>query len=820
MHFFRIRLVAAFLLGITLTSAAFTYFDVLAHKHTLRTDLARRTQWLAAGLQPQIEQQIRSGNSLDWADLLSKLHQQPDQPGLAVLDNQGNLLASVGITPPTNQLPAALLRQSLVKGKEMGAFFRAPDTQPAPTANPAAGNTATIGNQGVPAGSAIKLWYEDAIPLHNGDTAVGSLLLMADADYIRLEGVDLWQRNFLRIAAISVLVVIITLLTVRWFFQQPVTRAAEWLRRVRHGEANVEEGASEFGDLVPLAREVTFLAENLNQARVAAETEARLRNQGQHLWTADRLAVHVRDRLGNGKLFAVSNREPYIHVARKGTTEVIVPPSGLVTALEPILRACDGTWVAHGSGTDDAAFVDEHDRLRVPPDEKRYTLRRVWLSPEEEAGYYEGFSNEGLWPLCHIAHTRPTFRPGDWNQYQSVNEKFADVLLEEIEGTEQPVIFVQDYHFALLPRLIKNARPDARIAMFWHIPWPNPEAFSICPWQAELVNGLLGADVIGFHIQSHCNNFMDTVDHVLEARTDWDHFTIRRNGHVSSVRAYPISVAWDETDTSESHHKVAGFSNGIPGPRLAADPAAMGDRALPLAENTWGSGSSSLHRELGIEGKQFLLGVDRMDYTKGIVERLLAIEHLLQEHPWYLEQFVFVQVASPSRTEIQKYADLRAQVEETVERINRTYQTAGWKPVILIQRQVSHDELAYYYRAADVCLVTSLHDGMNLVAKEYVASRKDCDGVLILSRFAGAAQELVDALLVNPYDIAQVSEAIVTALKMAPEERRLRMKHMRQQVKEHNIYRWASDILTDVCAVRIEEEVIEVAPPRPLRKRA
>ena len=771
MHFFRIRLVAALLLGITLTSAAFTYFDVLAHKHTLRTDLARRTQWLAAGLQPQIEQQIRSGNSLDWADLLSKLHQQPDQPGLAVLDNQGNLLASVGITPPTNQLPAALLRQSLVKGKEMGAFFRAPDTQPAPTANPAAGNTATIGNQGVPAGSAIKLWYEDAIPLHNGDTAVGSLLLMADADYIRLEGVDLWQRNFLRIAAISVLVVIITLLTVRWFFQQPVTRAAEWLRRVRHGEANVEEGASEFGDLVPLAREVTFLAENLNQARVAAETEARLRNQGQHLWTADRLAVHVRDRLGNGKLFAVSNREPYIHVARKGTTEVIVPPSGLVTALEPILRACDGTWVAHGSGTDDAAFVDEHDRLRVPPDEKRYTLRRVWLSPEEVAGYYEGFSNEGLWPLCHIAHTRPTFRPGDWNQYQSVNEKFADVLLEEIEGTEQPVIFVQDYHFALLPRLIKNARPDARIAMFWHIPWPNPESFGICPWQAKLLDGLLGADLIGFHIPLHCNNFLSTVDRVLESRTDREHMTARRDGHTSTVRPYPVSVAFDG---SKLERKT---------PRPTRD---------------------ELLKKFNLRAESMIVGVDRMDYTKGIVERLVAIEHLLEEHPWYLERLTMVQIAAPSRSRIPSYVNLRRQVEETTERINQRYQTAAWKPILLIEQQYSHEELDPWYHAADLCLVTSLHDGMNLVAKEFVAARDDEDGVLVLSKFAGAATELHDALIVNPYDTEGVAEAIHQGLEMDPTERRMRMQRMRRHVMDHNIYRWAASILGDLRELRME----------------
>jgi trehalose 6-phosphate synthase len=341
---------------------------------------------------------------------------------------------------------------------------------------------------------------------------------------------------------------------------------------------------------------------------------------------------------------------------------------------------------------------------------------------------------------------------------------------------------------ALLPKIIKRARPDARVAIFWHIPWPNAEAFGICPWQVELVDGLAAADLIGFHLQSHCNNFLDTVDHVLEARTDWEHFSIRRDGHYSSVRPYPISVAWDEHE-------------------------AGAESAIEVDIET-----SPLRRELGIEGKQLLLGVDRMDYTKGIVERLLAIEHLLEHHPWYLEQIVFVQIASPSRTRIPSYAALRVQVEETVERINRRYQTSRWKPVILIQRQCSHDELTHFYRAADLCLVTSLHDGMNLVAKEYLAARKDCDGVLVLSRFAGAAQELTDALVVNPYDIEQVSKAIRTGLEMGRGERRLRMERMRNHVKEHNVYRWASNILTDLCAVRLENEILAVAPGVGLRE--
>jgi alpha,alpha-trehalose-phosphate synthase [UDP-forming] len=798
MHFFRLRLVAALLVGITLISVGSTYFDVLAHKHNLRSDLARRTQWFGAGAQPQIEQQMSAGQPEGLSRLLQRLRQYPDQPSMAVYDTHGDLLAATGDILPLKSLPANFLRRPLNEGKEAAAFVKAAENQrPAPT------NSAADGNRAQSSATA-RLWYEDAIPLHDGQETIGTLVMVADADYIRLDGMQVWRRSFLNIVALVILVVVVTLLMVRWFLLQPVTRAAEWLRRLRQGKAEVGDGAKEFGYLVPLANEVTSLAENLTRARAAAEAEARLRDAAEHVWTAHRLAVHVRERLGNGKLFVVSNREPYMHVRQGAGVECVVPPSGLVTAMEPILQACDGTWIAHGSGSEDAAFVDANDRLRVPPDEPRYTLRRVWLSQEEEAGYYEGFANEGLWPLCHIAHTRPIFRANDWDYYQRVNAKFADVLLEEMQDTDHPVVFIQDYHFALLPQMIKKARPDARVAIFWHVPWPNAEAFGICPWQAELVDGLLGADVIGFHIQSHCNNFLETVDRALEARTDWEQFSIRRNGHLSLVRPFPISVAWDE-HTMDNANYVGERQTAIGRPVIVRDATR---EQMEHRERT----HSPLHRELGIEGKQLMVGVDRMDYTKGIVERLLAIEHLLEEHPWYLENIVFVQIAAPSRTRIPSYAGLRIQVQETVERINRRFQTSGWKPVILIERQCSHEEVGRYYRAADICLVTSLHDGMNLVAKEYLAARHDCDGVLILSRFAGAAQELRDALLVNPYDVQQVAEAIRTGLEMSPGERRLRMDRMRTQVKEHNVYRWASNVLTDVCAVRIEDEVLPHSP--------
>jgi len=796
MHFFRIRLVAALLVGITLISVGSTYFDVLAHKHTMRSDLARRMQWLGAGLQPQVEQQMALNHPEELPQFLARLRQYPDQPGLAVYDTDGKMLAETGNALPLRSLPANLLKRPIIDGKEATAFVKVADIQSQANGNGAEGNGGVLAQPGANA----RLWYEDAIPLHNGQRTVGAMVMVADAEYIRKEGADIWRRSFLNIAALVILVAVVTLLMVRWFLLQPVTRATDWLRRLRQGKAEVGEGAKEFGYLMPLANEVTSLAEHLTRARAAAETEAQLRDAAEHVWTAHRLAVHIRERLGSGKLFAVSNREPYIHVRQGSGVECVVPPSGLVTALEPVLQACDGTWIAHGSGNEDAAFVDSDDRLRVPPDDPRYTLRRVWLSPEEESGYYEGFSNEGLWPLCHIAHTRPIFRPNDWDCYQRVNAKFAEVLIEEMRDTEHPVVFIQDYHFALLPKMVKMARPDARVAIFWHIPWPNAEAFGICPWQAELLDGLLGADVIGFHIQSHCNNFLETVDRVLEARTDREHFSIRRNGHVSLVRPFPISVAWDEHAIDTPNTAEERFDARL---RPSLEP----ERGQEQSENIE-STHSELHKELGIEGQHLIVGVDRMDYTKGIVERLLAFEHLLEEHPWYLEKVVFAQIAAPSRTRIPSYAALRVQVQETAERINRRFEQSGWKPVILIERQCSHEEVARYYRAAGICLVTSLHDGMNLVAKEYLAARKDCDGVLILSRFTGAAQELRDALLVNPYDIQQVAEAIRTGLEMSPGERRLRIERMRLQVKEHNVYRWASNVLTDLCAVRIENEVL------------
>jgi alpha,alpha-trehalose-phosphate synthase [UDP-forming] len=755
MHFFRLRLILALVACVTLVSVGFTYFEVLAHKHFLRADLEKRTAWLCVSLQPDFEQKLAWGYTAPLTDIVSRARTRTGVMAIALYDEQGELIAASGPSAVLKALAHAPVEKALHRGANIAAFDHEGETQ----------------------------WLQDVVPLHHGDQLQGALAVVTDAGYIRTQANSVWQRSFLRTLTMVVLITLVTLVMVRWLLLQPILRVTERLRKLRIGqhEDALADGGNEFSLFKPLTREVESMAESLIAARAAAQAEARLRDAAESQWTAERLAVHMAEKNGSSRIFVVSNREPYIHVRHGREIACSVPPSGLVTAIEPILRACDGVWVASGSGNADSATVDEHDHIRVPPDDPRYTLRRVWLSAEEEANYYEGFSNEGLWPLCHIAHTRPIFRASDWECYKSVNERFAQALLEEMKGCEDPIVFVQDYHFALLPRMVKEARPDARVAIFWHIPWPNPEAFGICPWQSELLDGLLGADLIGFHVPMFCSNFLATVDRALEARTDREHTTVRRRGHVSLVRPYPISVAFD----------------GTPAP---GSPASLSYDDRNTLRN-------ELLKEFGVRADIIVLGVDRLDYTKGIVERLLAIEELLDKNPRYREHLTMVQIAAPSRTRIPSYAALRQRVEEAVERINQRFQTAHWRPIVLIERQCNHEEVNRWYRASDVCLVTSLHDGMNLVAKEFVAARDDEDGVLVLSKFTGAAVELRDALLVNPYDTVGVAAAIQTGLEMDREKRRLRMWQMRRQVMEYNIYRWAARVMGDLREVRIENVV-------------
>jgi alpha,alpha-trehalose-phosphate synthase [UDP-forming] len=569
-----------------------------------------------------------------------------------------------------------------------------------------------------------------------------------------------------------VLLLLVLVMAGAWiFYDRSLNRLAEWMRQVRTGD-NVEAPPTRL-PIERLANESDRLAASLRVARLAQQAQARAVMHVTNAWTPDRLRSHVVDCLRGGQLLVVSNREPYMHELRDGKPRLIVPAGGLVTALDPVLQACGGVWVAHGSGEADRQMADAKSRLAVPPDEPAYTLRRVWLSREEEQGYYYGFSNEGLWPLCHLAHERPNFRASDWEHYVTANRRFAEAALEEA-GDGPAVVLVQDYQMALVPRLLKEARPDLVIGIFWHIPWPNPEAFRICPWGPDLLRGILGADLIGFHLQQHCNNFLDTVDRMIEARLDWDHFAVELQGHASRVRPFPISVeSWDERR------------------------ALSGDALLrQIAE---------LRERYDLENARIAIGVDRIDYTKGLAERFRAVNRFFERYPQYREQFTFVQLGAPSRTHIPRYRTYINELEALADEINWRFQTERWKPIRFLVGHHDGPTVHAFMRMAEIGIVSSLHDGMNLVAKEFVAAKTDTEGVLILSEFAGAARELADALIINPYDTEQFAEAIRQALEMAPEERQERMGRMLRQVEENNIYRWAANFLAELTAVPIAQ---------------
>jgi trehalose 6-phosphate synthase len=494
-------------------------------------------------------------------------------------------------------------------------------------------------------------------------------------------------------------------------------------------------------------------------------------------WSPETLRSILADELPGAQVIVVSNREPYIHNESDDGIELVVPASGLVSALEPITRACAGTWIAYGGGTADRLNVDENDRIEVPPDKPSYTLRRVWLTEEEHQGYYLGFANEGLWPLCHIVFTRPLFRASDWETYEAVNRKFADTVVAEARN-ERPIVLVQDYHFALLPRMIRERLPEAIVITFWHIPWPNSEVFSICPWREKILDGLLGSSIIGFHTQFHCNNFIESVDRFLESRIEREDSAISYGGETSLIHAYPISIEWP--------------------PDLAELPAVTESRSL-------------VRRRHGLADEMKLcVGVERLDYTKGILDRFHALEELFTRHPEWLGRLVFLQIAAPSRGTLPAYKALHEECEARAEELNRRYGGDGYKPVLMVAKHHSQAEVYNIYRAADVCMVTSLHDGMNLVAKEFVAARDDEQGVLLLSTFAGASKELLEALIVNPYDAAMMAEALLQALTMAPEEQRQRMRRMREIVRDNNVYRWAGSMLLDAARLRKRGELDRV----------
>jgi trehalose 6-phosphate synthase len=748
-----LRLIPVLAIAITLVTFVVARNQVRFEKRGLRADLERRAEILAESLQETVEPVLQSGPPSRLRRIVERFGNREHLVGVAVYDVDGKELAMSPKLDPALKTPPDVFARSKAQDRPEGLYE--------------------------PVGGLEMYLY--AVPLHRDSEIAGILALFHDASYIEAQSTQIWREALWHVVIQLLLIMLITFFVIRWTIDGPITKVAAWMKDLRNGKVAPFPYRTTEGFLGPLSTEAATLAQKLAEARAAAKEEAQLREARDSLWTANRLRANIQKRLEGRSLFVVSNREPYEHVYGSKGIEVRVPASGLVTALEPILCACDGTWIAHGAANADRQMVDAKDHVQVPPDQPHYTLRRVWLTKEDEEGYYMGFANEGIWPLCHIAHTRPLFRAADWERYKHVNEKFAQTVLDEIAGTDRPFVLIQDYHFALLPNMIKSRRPDARVAIFWHIPWPNAEAFRICPWERELLEGLLGADLVSFHIQAHCNNFLETVDQSLQSRIEWDRFTVNRNDSLTLVRPHPISVALPEC------------------------PGDAGNELTPEQNR------SEILSRFGPDMLFLGVGVDRIDYTKGLLERFRGIECFLDKYPTYREKFTFVQFAAPSRTSIKRYQDLVSDVQAEVIRINRRLQTETWQPIVLLGRHHSHREIEPFYKTADFCLVTSLHDGMNLVAKEFVAAREDQDGVLILSQFTGASHELKDALLVNPYDTTQMAEMIRRALEMPLDERHARMQRMRAVVREYNVYRWAAELISELSEIRLESPEV-VAP--------
>jgi len=746
-----IRLIVSLVVVVALVALAFSLYQVNRERDRLVRDLERRASILAESFQETLAPLIQSGADSRLNRIANRFGNRERLSGTVIFDRQGNVITATRTLSADAKKLSVQAVNAILKNQSVGSFL------------------AIDGRQS----------YVFVTPIAEENTEiVGALAMFYDSSYIDIHLKEIWKENLARFLILSILAVFSTVLVVRWSVTGPIARLAAWMRDMRTARPDVMRYREPLrGDVLsPLVSEVTQLAKSLAIAQQQAEEEARLRLQSESLWTPQSLKEYMRGELKGKKLFVLSNREPYMHIKEGRAVRCVVPAGGLVTALDPVMKICEGMWIAHGNGDADRETVDIDNKVRVPPDQPAYTLKRIWLTKEEENGYYYGFSNEGLWPLCHITHTRPEFRRGDWIRYQEVNGIFASALLAEIGNEETPLVLVQDYHLALVPLLIKKARPDARVALFWHIPWPNPESFGICPWRQEILMGMLGADLIGFHIQFFCNNFLDTVDRFLESQIDWEEFSVRRGEHRALIKPFPISV---------------GLDDGIPEHGELQDATKVKEAIL---------------KEMGVQARYIGVGVDRIDYTKGIPERFRAIERFLEKYPEFIEAFTFIELGAPSRDHIRKYRELMAETEEIVERVNWRFKTKKWKPIVYLKAHHTHEEIHRYYKAADLCMVTSLHDGMNLVAKEFVAAREDYGGILILSQFAGASRELSDAIIVNPYDVEEMADSIKIALTIDISEKKERMKRMYNTVKERNIYRWAGKLIGELTRMRLPVE--------------
>ena len=734
-----ISIILSLLFAIGLVAFGFTFYQSSAEKAKLNNDLESRTI--------QVTNEIFIHDALFFEKLgqnninffSDSINRQFNLLGFAIYYNYDSILCS-NSARGFIKYSRDYISQSIYADTSIGNFFKS-------------------GNRKI---------YQYIRPIKKSGRSNNAVVFYADAGYINKVLRNIWSRNFMGWFLQAFLVSVVTLLLIRWGVLRQVNKIVEWVKAIRTGNIRQIKPEPHLDFLDPLHKEIESIAQAMNEAKATAEEEARLRTSAEAIWTPERLRVEMENLLHGKKLIVVSNREPYMHIHEGKDIKCIVPASGLITAMEPILKACSGLWIASGSGDADKETVDKHNKVEVPPDAPKYTLRRLWLTKEEENHFYYGFSNEGLWPLCHIAHTRPTFRNDDWRYYKKVNEEFAKAVLDETKNEEEPFILIQDFHFALLPELIKKEKPKAKVAIFWHIPWPNPESFGICPWQREILKGMLGADLIGFHTQYHCNHFLETVNNALESRVLWENFSVKMGGRTTYIKPFPISIAFTLKDF---------------------------DIDLPKIK------PSQLLTEYGIKAQFIGIGVDRIDYTKGIVEKFLSVERFLEKNPSFVGKFTFIQIGAPSRTQLKSYSDTVSAVENETNRINLRFKSKNWKAIILLKRHHSHEEIAPLYSSADFCMITSLHDGMNLVAKEFVASRHQNDGSLILSRFAGASQELQSAIIINPYDIEKSADAIKQALEMTKEEQNQRMTQMRLVIVRHNIYSWAASLLRTMAAI-------------------
>jgi len=722
-------------LGLTV----FGFFQARFQEEKMLDEIKRKARAVAEGTEISVKRILMENDIRTAARIVDKFQKRERLQGCVIYRNDGSIFSTTERFSDWTDKP--YVREVLESGQPRGALEK---------------------YKNLPV-------YSYVIPETDDDGGIiGAFELIYDTSYIFNQLADLWKRLSILLVILITCIIVIFLLIQRQMIIAPIQQLTEWFRHFQKGEIDNMPPIKDKGELKKLAEEVEQVALDLRVARKAVTESSQERIKKEDFWTETKLRDTVLAKLGENAFFVVSNREPYMHVINENTDSPVCsrPASGVVTALDPILKACGGTWIAHGSGKADRKFVNSKNKLGVPPENNRYILKRVWLTKEEEQGYYYGFSNEGLWPLCHNTYTRPIFRENDWNMYKKVNMKFAENILEELPANNA-FIFIQDYHFALLPRIIKEKRPDVKIAIFWHIPWPNPEIFAICPFQQEILDGMLGADIIGFHIQYHCNNFLDTVNRLIESRVDSEKFSVVRAGKETLVRPYPISVDFNIDYNHNTEDKI-----------------------------------KEIKADFELYGKCVALGVDRIDYTKGILERMLAVDRFLAKNPEYKKEFVFIQIAAPSRSHIKKYHDFAGEIDELVEKINWEHADGDWRPIVYLKRHFSPEEIFPFYKLADICIVSSLHDGMNLVAKEYIAAKTDLKGALILSKFTGAARELNGAVQINPYSVEEFADCIKMTVEMPNEEKRKRMEEMRKNAEENNIYKWAGSIVTELTALK------------------